>query len=103
MDIIKSIHDEKLFRPVFRDLSSWQSWLSLLKAFFGAEMDEADLTLYKRCTGREKPPEGEFKELWAVCGRRGGKSFIASVTAVYLALFNNYTKYLSPGEGVSFR
>lgn len=98
MDIIKSIHDEKLFRPVFRDLSSWQSWLSLLKAFFGAEMDEADLTLYKRCTGREKPPEGEFKELWAVCGRRGGKSFIASVTAVYLALFNNYTKYLSPGE-----
>jgi hypothetical protein len=98
MNIIKAINSKKLFRPVFRDLDSWQSWLTLLRAFFGLKMSKADLALYQRCTGRDEPPVGEFKELWAICGRRGGKSFIASVTAVFLALFNDYTKHLVPGE-----
>jgi len=98
MDIITAISDEKLFRPVFKDLDTWGAWFTLLKAFFGRPMTEADLGLYYKCTGRENHPGGEFKELWAVIGRRGGKSFIASATAVYLALFYNYKQHLSPGE-----
>jgi len=49
-------------------------------------------------TGREKAPDGPFRELWAIVGRRGGKSFMSSIIAVYLALFHDYGKYLGPGE-----
>ncbi|UCG11520.1 MAG: hypothetical protein JSU72_13385 [Deltaproteobacteria bacterium] len=52
----------------------------------------------RECTGRDKPPEQPFRELWAIVGRRGGKSFIMSVIAVYLALFHDFSKYLAPGE-----
>jgi hypothetical protein len=98
MDIIKAINSEKMFKPCFRDLSTWSSWFVLLKAIFCLPMDDADLALYRRCTGRERPPARGFKELWAVIGRRGGKSFVMAVVAVFKALFSNYSQYLSPGE-----
>lgn len=97
MDIIKAIHSKKLFRPVFRDLESWQSWLTLLKAFFGLKMSKSDMKLFTACTGRERP-QGEFQELWCISGRRSGKSFISAVVACYLGLFFDYSKYLAPGE-----
>jgi hypothetical protein len=33
-----------------------------------------------------------------VCGRRGGKSFVMALVAVYLAAFRDYRQYLAPGE-----
>jgi len=98
MDIVQAIKNRQLFRPVFRDLSSWNSWLVLLKALFGLQMDDKDLTLYKECTSRKKRPEQPFRELWAIVGRRGGKSFIMSIIAVFLALFHDFSKFLAPGE-----
>ena len=82
MDLIQAIQDEKLFRPCFRDLSTWQGWISLLKAFFGLTLDSPSLEIYQHCTGREHPPDGEFKEAWVIAGRRGGKSFISAIVAV---------------------
>jgi hypothetical protein len=72
--------------------------MTLLKAFFGLGLSMDDLPLWKACTGRREPPRGAFKELWAIVGRRGGKSFMAAVVAVFLGLFFDFTKYLSPGE-----
>jgi hypothetical protein len=98
MNIIEAIHNEQLFKNCFRDLSTWKAWLTLLKALFALPMNEEDLELYRRCTGRNKPPRKQFKELWAVVARRGGKSFISAIVAVFLALFVDYKKYLAPGE-----
>ena len=98
MDIVQAIKNRQLFSPVFRDLSSWQSWLVLLKALFGLSLGEDELILYQQCTGRKKAPQGAFRELWAIVGRRGGKSFIMSVIAVYLALFHDFKEFLAPGE-----
>ena len=98
MNIIQAIEDKRLFRMVFRDLSTWSSWLVLLKALFGLELVDKDLTLYKECTSRDRPPEQPFRELWAIVGRRGGKSFIMSVIAVFLALFHDFKEFLAPGE-----
>ena len=98
MDIISAITSDKLFRPIFKDLATWASWITLLKVFFGLSLSDADITLYQAATGRETPPQGEFKELWAIVGRRGGKSFMASVVAVYLALFHKYAEHLAVGE-----
>ena len=98
MNIVDAIHSEKLFKPVFRNLKTWSSWLVLLKALFALQMDAEDLALYRECTNRENPPQQPLKELWAIVGRRGGKSFIMSVIAVFLALFHNFRKYLAVGE-----
>ncbi|MFC1580014.1 terminase large subunit domain-containing protein [Thermodesulfobacteriota bacterium] len=96
--IIEAIRADKLFKPVFRDLETWTAWLTLLKAFFGLPMGDDDLALFKDCTGRKEPSKAGYRELWAVIGRRGGKSFVSAVTAVYLALFHDYARHLAPGE-----
>src|SRR5258708_9038783 len=51
-----------------------------------------------QCTGRAVPPGAPASYLWMVVGRRGGKSFAMSLMACYRAVFNNWRKYLSPGE-----
>ena len=98
MTIIEAVYDPHLFRPLFRDLASWQPWLVWLKALFALPMDEEDRALYQRCTSRKHPPSTEQTEVFTICGRRSGKSFLASLTAVYLACFRNYIPFLSPGE-----
>jgi hypothetical protein len=101
VNIVSAIESEKLFRPVFKDLKTWSAWIVLLKALFALEMTKDELALYQQCTARENPPEGPFKELTVICGRRSGKSFLASVIACYLALFFDYSSYLSVGERAS--
>jgi phage terminase large subunit-like protein len=49
-------------------------------------------------TGRAKPPAEPPTEAWLVIGRRGGKSFILALIAVYLACFKSYRQHLAPGE-----
>src|SRR5262245_48079628 len=61
-------------------------------------MTAAEVDLYRRHTGRQAPPEGPAREAWLVVGRRGGKSRIAALVAVYVAAFRDYRTVLAPGE-----
>jgi phage terminase large subunit-like protein len=54
--------------------------------------------LYGRHTGREALPTTPAREAWLVVGRRGGKSRIATLVAVWLACFRDYRAILAPGE-----
>jgi len=54
--------------------------------------------LYRRCTGRSEPPTVPQTEASLVVGRRGGKSFILALIAVYLATCRDWRQYLAPGE-----
>ena len=54
--------------------------------------------LFRQCTGRRVPPGAPAAYLWLVIGRRGGKSFAMALIAVFLAVFKDWRKYLSPGE-----
>lgn len=76
--------------------ATWTAWRALLAALFALPMSEADLQVYQRCTGRQRPPEAPAKEAWLIVGRRGGKSRVAALLAVFLACFRRYT--LAPGE-----
>lgn len=98
MDIVTAMRDKNLFRPLFRDLSTWGSWIVALKAIFGLEMNNDELALFKQCTGRETPPQKPFKEVFLICGRRSGKTFIAALISAFLAVFQDHSKYLSMGE-----
>ena len=49
-------------------------------------------------TGHTDAPNEPATEAWLAIGRRGGKSFVLALIAVFLACFRNYRQYLQPGE-----
>ncbi len=98
IDIVKAIHDPHLFKPLFRDLKTWTSWVVFLKSLFALPMTGDELALYQQCTGRQTAPTEPFREAWAPTGVRSGKSFIAALVAVFLACFRDYRPHLAPGE-----
>lgn len=98
MTIIQACGDPKLFGPWFRNRDTWAAWFVFLKALFGLPMDAQELSVFTRLTGRTEPPAQQAPEAWLVIGRRGGKSFIVALIAVFLATFRDYTQHLAPGE-----
>jgi phage terminase large subunit-like protein len=61
-------------------------------------MTDRELELYRQYTNRTDPHKDGVKEAYAIVGRRGGKSRIVSVAAVYIACFHDFRRYLSAGE-----
>ena len=98
MNILEALDDPNLLGASNRDAESWKPWKGLLAAGFGLPLSSDELALYRACTGRTTPPGAPAAYLWLVIGRRGGKSFAMALIAVYLAVFRNWRKYLSPGE-----
>jgi len=97
VNIVTALHDEKFFKSLFKDVSTWHSWEVYLKALFGLEIeDRKDRKLLKSCTGLKR--SSSVRESFVICGRRSGKSFISSIIAVYMATFKDWSKFLSPGE-----
>ena len=60
----------------------------------GEPLTAEEREAFRKLTAREHEPGERVEELWAVVGRRGGKSFAIAVLTVYLALLVRY-------EGVS--
>ncbi len=97
MTILDAIADRKLFGP-WLDGTSWDNWLVLLAAVFGLGLTDEQLEIYQRCTGRTTVPAEQVREAYLITGRRGGKSRIAALVAVYIACFRKYDDVLAPGE-----
>ena len=97
VSILEALDDPALFRPHFRG-DTWKPWRAFLAALFGLPMDDDAATLYQHHTGRTEAPAAAFKETALVIGRRGGKSRVLALVAVYLATFFDYAPYLAPGE-----
>lgn len=97
----------------------WQAWKVLLSATFGLappteyaypgapETSIEDVLLrgglsnqsiFELCTGRKTFPTTAAEELHMIVGRRGGKSQIAAILAIFLACCRDYSDELSPGE-----
>jgi len=98
--IIEAIKHKSLFGslPAFQSLDSWAGWVVWLKTVFALPMDDSELDIYRQCTGRENPPSVAPSEVYTIVGRRGGKSFISALTAVYVGCFGSYKRYLNAGE-----
>jgi hypothetical protein len=90
--------DPLLFAPWFKDRATWATWFVFLKTLFALHMSADEQAVYQKCTGRVTPPAAPATEAWLVVGRRGGKSFIVAIIAVFLACFRDYSARLSPGE-----
>ena len=95
MNVLEALDDPKLFGAAFAG-ATWRPWRAFLAALFGLPLDAAALELYRRHTGRAEPPAAPASEAYAIVGRRGGKSRVAALVAVWLACFRTYA--LAPGE-----
>jgi hypothetical protein len=97
VNVLQAIDDPKVFGQHFR-AGSWQAWRVFLATMFALPLTDAELAIYRQCTGRDAPPSAPLHESWLVCGRRAGKSFILATIAVFLACFFDWRPYLGPGE-----
>jgi hypothetical protein len=97
MNILDAVKDRNLFANWFRG-DSWNSWHTFLAALFALPMTKRQATIYEKFTKRSVLPQEPAKEAWMVVGRRGGKSLISALVAVFLACFKDYSQFLAPGE-----
>jgi hypothetical protein len=98
LSAIETMRESALFARWFKDPMTWICWTVFLSALFGLAIDPAGLEIFMQCTGRSLPPGGAFNEAWLIVGRRGGKSIILALIAVYLAVFKDWSGRLVPGE-----
>jgi hypothetical protein len=98
MNIIEATADRYMFAPWFRDRGTWQAWFAFLAALFGLPFTPEQLAIYRKHTGLSEPPTEAATEAWLIIGRRGGKSFVMALVAVFLATFRDYRPFLQPGE-----
>jgi hypothetical protein len=97
MNILQALDDAKVFAPHFQG-GTWEAWRVFLKALFALPLSGDDVAVYKKHTGRTALPSAPSHEAWLVIGRRGGKSNVLAVIAVFLACFKDWRKFLSVGE-----
>lgn len=97
MTILDAMRDPQLFGRWFA-APSWRAWAAFLGAMFALPLAGEDVDTFRQCTGRHDPPTEPCREAWAVVGRRGGKTQVAALLAVFLACFRDYRSVLGPGE-----
>ena len=96
MQIDRALTDHRLLGTAFGDISTWRTWLAILKATFALPLDPVEQGIFSQISGGRTPPTQRVRELWCIAGRRSGKSQMSAAIALYLALFVRYR--LSRGE-----
>jgi hypothetical protein len=96
--IIDACHDPDVFGSWFKDRKTWAVWFTFLRVVFGLPLDEAELAVFQKFTGRTTPLPAGYLEATLICGRRAGKSLILALIAAFLAAFHDWSPYLTGGE-----
>lgn len=78
--------------------ASWQAWRVILIATMGEPLTDSEREIFTQLTQRPMEPQERVEEVWAVAGRRGGKTRAAATLAAYLATCIDYSKQLAIGE-----
>jgi hypothetical protein len=96
LPIDRAFRDHRLFAAALGDLDTWLTWLTILCAAFALPLTAEQLQVFAVISGGRLPPSKAVRELWIVAGRRSGKSRMAALVGVYLALFVKHK--VAPGE-----
>jgi hypothetical protein len=96
--VLEVMGDAALCGPAFGEAGTWAAWEAFLAALEALPMTPEQTACYRQHTGRMTPPVTPAREGWMIVGRRGGKSRVASLVAVYLGCFRDYRGILAPGE-----
>lgn len=90
------MRNARLFGSEFAS-ADWFCWRAFATALSGLAPNEPGMdALIRECTGRDVLPSIPAREAWCIVGRRGGKSRIAALVAVYRACLCTYK--LAKGE-----
>ena len=96
--IIEAMDDPELLGAGLGDPETWKTWRIVLKAAFGHPLTLQEREVFASVAGARQPPQERVAELWAVAGRRGGKSRMAALLGAFLATFADHSGKLAPGE-----
>lgn len=79
MDIVAFRHDQNLLgrMPHMRRAETQRAWDVALKALYGLPLDDADLDVFRRHTGRSGPRPGGYAAAANITGRQSGKTLTA--------------------------
>ena len=81
--------------------NSWAAWRILLIAAMGEPLTLEERVVFELLTGRPQEPQERVEEMWAIIGRRGGKTRAVAVLAAYVAALVDFSDVLAPGERAS--
>ena len=95
-----ALSDPDLFGTVLAG-DSWASWRILLIAAMGEPLTVEERVVFEHLTGRPQEPAERVEEIWAIIGRRGGKTRAVAVLAAYIAALVDFSDVLAPGERAS--
>jgi hypothetical protein len=84
----------RVWRPWFRDTSTWAPWFMLLRLLVGLPIGGVGALL--PVPGLRAVAEDGVGKAWLTCGRRAGKSFMLALIAAYLAIFRTGAALLAP-------
>ena len=94
--IDEALADPLLFGASLNSINSWRSWIAILRAASGIELDAAESEFFASVSGGRTAPTAHVRELIAIIGRRSGKSRIAALIAVFEACLRQHK--LAAGE-----
>ena len=97
MTMRRALSDPALLGAVLAG-ESWRAWRILLIATMGEALDDDERAVFQKLTGRAVEPGERLEELWAIVGRRGGKSRAIAVLVVFIAVFVDHSAVLVTGE-----
>jgi len=98
ISIDQALRDEHLLGAALGPSDTWDVWMSVLRAAFGEKLTKSQRLHFDQVAGGREPPARRVRELWAVCGRRSGKTRMSAAMAVFASCFVDYSDRLSPGE-----
>jgi hypothetical protein len=97
ISLAAALRSPELFAASFSG-GSWRSWHVVAKIISGESLDDAELALALKCTGRTKLPARPPRRLYLLIGRRGAKSRFAAAAALHAAIATNWRSVMAPGE-----
>ena len=98
VSIDAALRDPNLLGAALGDPETFAAWLAVLRAAFGDKLNREDRRAFDAVAGGRAPPDQKVRELWAIVGRRGGKSRMAAAVAAFIACLVDHSGRLAPGE-----
>ena len=81
-----ALGDANLLGTALGSTATWQTWFAVMRAAFGLSLNDDQRVAFDKLAGHRPPPDERVTEVWAVAGRRSGKSRMAAALLVFFAL-----------------
>jgi hypothetical protein len=95
----RALRDHNLLGAALGDITSWRTWVAVVKAAFGEALTPEEAEVFAVVAGGRVPPSRRVREAWfGPIGRRSGKSRVAAGIATYVATLVDHSARLVPGE-----